>query len=257
MRMRGRWMWSLVMALFPVAVGAAPPVTCLEQAVIREQVEGQPALKGQQRICFDDKRIRNEMVWGKLRTVAIFDLAANRVQLIPGKDPEYVELSLPDYRQLVALRLSGIGLDDEQAQPSLKNSSETQTIHGWNCTRLDFKQAGRLPVHTELWVTREAGVDFAAWLRLMDAMGLTAAFGRLGSFVDQIDGLPVLVRTEQSVAGQRLVTTTELLRVTHPSDESALFELPAGLVRIEAGPIPVPEGDDGNPAGPPRPSQGG
>jgi hypothetical protein len=226
------------MALFPVGALAETAVVCLEQEVIREQVEGQPALKGQQRVCFDDRRIRNEMVWGNLRTVAIFDLTADRVQLIPGADPEYVELSLPDYRRLVALRLRGIGLNDETDPPRLRPSGETRQISGFACRKLEYEQAGRLPVRAELWVTRDSQVDFGAWLRLMSTMGLLEPLGRLGTLADQIDGLPVEVRADQMVAGQRLVTTTRLLRITQEAAGDALFELPAGLTRIDAGPLP-------------------
>lgn len=229
--------WLGLFGLAPAA-RAAGPVTCIEQEVVRERVEGQPALRGEQRICFDDQHIRNETSWGDLTTLAIFDLAAGRVAVVPGRDPQYVELSLADYRKLVTLRLSGVGLNDPDAKPVLTREPQTRQIGQWRCQLFVFEQAGRVPLRSELWVASDANLDFAAWVGLMERMGLVSALGRLGAFVGQIDGLPIETRTEQRVAGQRLVTTIRVLRIVAGVDEPGLFVLPEGHTRLEADPFP-------------------
>ncbi len=228
----------ICMLWLPPVTRAEQRQTLIEQDVVREQVEGQPAMRGKQRIWFTDEHIRNEIAFDDHVSVAILDLQADRIALIPGKEPQYVALGLDDYRRLVAMRLSAAGLNDDAAEPKLEKTGEVKKIGDWLCTRYVFEQGGRLPVKSELWVAADTGVDFAAWLRLMDALGLTRTLGRIGEFVGQIEGVPIEVRTEQTVFDQTLVTTTRVRKITFGPVDPALYQVPDGYERIEAGPIP-------------------
>ncbi len=226
------------------SVRAEQRQTLIEQDVVREKVDIQPAMHGKQRIWFTDKHIRNEIAYDEHVNVAILDLQADRIVLITGKEPQYIQLSLDDYRSLVAMRLAASGLNDDDAQPRLQKTEKTKQIGDWLCTRYLFEQGGRLPVKSELWVAADTGVDFAAWLGLMDAMGLTRTLGRIGGFAGRIEGIPIKVRTEQTIFDQTLVTTTRIRKITIGPVDPTLFQVPAGYERIEAEPLPGREEKD-------------
>jgi len=213
-------------------------MTCIEQEVVRERAEGQPAVKGEQRICFTDKKIRNEVRFGEKCSVALLDLDAGRIVLIPGQEPEYVELPIEVYRRLVALRLKGSGLNDPEVEPSLTSTQEIRQIGDWKCRKLIFEQTGRMQIHAELWVAQDAKIDFSAWLTLMDRLGLLGAVGRIGRVARQIEGLPIELRVEQAITDQKLVTTTRVERITTEPLDAGTFQIPAGYERVEAGPFP-------------------
>ncbi len=245
---RTRWM---VTAVGLLAAAAEPAVaeepaaaeqvaaTCIEQEVVRERTPGQPAIEGRQRICFTERVVRNEVRYGDQRTVSILDLANQRIALMPGPEPQVIELALSDYRRLVALRLSASGLNDPRAEPRLQPTGEVRQIGRWTCRQWMFEQDGPVPVRSELWLATEAELDFAAWLRLMQNLGLTAALGRLGDFVEQLEGLPIEMQTTMEVSDQKLVSTTRVRSIESGPMDAALFRVPADYERVEPGPMPA------------------
>ncbi len=240
------------------AVAQQPTMTCIEQVVVRERAEDQPALKGQQRICFTDKQISNEIRFGDKRSLALIDLDAGRIAVIPGAKPEYVELPLADYRRLVAMRLEGSGLNDPEAQPRLVTTDEQRRIGNWQCRKLVFEQDGLMKIRSELWVALDAPIDFAAWSALMDGLGLLGSLGRIGQVAGQIEGLPIEVRTEQTITDQRLITTTRVERISTEPIGADTFRIPTDYLRVEAGPIPgLTEPGSNDAADPPPAGQGG
>ncbi len=241
--MRAKWMppmlGVLAMAAAPVAAGEQIPATCIEQEVVRERTPGQPALQGLQRICFTDEAVRNEVRYGDQRTVSILDLRNDRIALMPGPEPQVIELALQDYQRLVALRLSASGLNDARVEPRLQPTGEVRRIGRWTCRKWVFEQDGPVPVRSELWLATAAELDFAAWLRLMRALGLTAALGRIGDFVEQLEGVPIEVHTAMEVSDQELVSTTRVRSIESGPVDAALFQVPADHERVAPGPMPA------------------
>jgi hypothetical protein len=227
------------MAAAPVAIADQVEATCIEQEVVRERTEGQPAVEGRQRICYTDQALRNEMRYGEQRTVAIIDLARKRISLMPGPEPQVIELALQDYQRLVAIRLSASGLNAPEAEPRLRATGTERTIGGWTCRQWVFEQDGPVPVRSELWLADEAELDFAVWLRLMQNLGLTAALGRIGDFVEQLEGVPIEVHTAMEVSGQELVSTTRVRSIESGPVDAELFRVPADYERVEPGPMPA------------------
>lgn len=235
-----------------------PTMTCIEQEVVRERAEDQPAVKGLQRICFTDEQISNEIRFGDKRSLALIDLDAGRIALIPGAKPEYVELPLSDYLRLVAMRLEGTGLNDPEVQPRLVTTDEQKRIGDWQCRKLQFEQDGRMKIRAELWIAKDTPLDFAAWAALMDRLGVLDALGRIGKVADGIQGLPIEVRTEQIMTDQKLVTTTRVTRISTEPVGADTFRVPANLERVEAGPIPgLPGPGPSGQSDPPPAGQGG
>jgi hypothetical protein len=222
--------------------------TCMEQEVVREQSMGQPALKGLQRICFSERFVRNQITFGEHESLAIMDLEKQRVVMVPGPEPQYVELPLKDYLRLVTMRLKGTGINDPEAKAGLERTDEEKQVGKWSCRKFVFTQDGRLPIRSELWVAETSQLDFAAWLRLMERLGLTQTLGRIGGFAEQLGGVPILVRTEQTVLDRTLTTTTRILHISLEAMSADQFRAPEGYTRLVTAPIPAAASEQTSPA---------
>ena len=207
--------------------------TYIEQEVVTEAVEGQPAMKGVQKIWFTRDKIRNEMSYGEETSVAIIDLAADRIVLIPSEEKQYIQMKLGAYQRAVSMRLAGAGLDDPEAKPKLQNTGEKKKIGEWECVKLVFEQGGKLPIKSELWVSKDTGIDFKAYMDLMKALGMKKMLGKISSFVESIEGYPVEVKTTQTQHGQEVISTVLVTKIALGPVDPALFKIPEGYKRID------------------------
>jgi hypothetical protein len=222
-----------LMVLLLAGPAAVEQGTYIEQEVVIEAVKGQPAMQGVQKIWFTKDKIRNEMSYGDETSVAIIDLAADRIVLMPSEEKQYIQMKLADYQRAVSMRLSGSGLDDPDAKPRLNNTGEKKKIKDWECVKVVFEQGGKLPIKSELWVSGDTGIDFKAYLDLMKALGMKKMLGRLSEFVESIDGYPVQVRTAQTQHGQEVISTVRVTRIAIGPVDPALFKIPEGYKRID------------------------
>ena len=230
--------FSGILLLLSFHALAEERATCIEQDVVREFSKGQPSIKGKQRICFTKTAIRNETTYDGYTTVAILDLKAGTIALIPGNQHEYVQMHLVDYRKLVKMRMGALGLNDSAEKLSVVKTDMVKTIRSWSCVLYTFEHGGKIPIKGQMWVTHHVGVEFKDWFALMDSLGLIAALGDLGKQAAEIDGLPISVRIEQTVFGQSLVTSTELTSVEVNQATDGLFVVPAGYKKMDVESIP-------------------
>jgi hypothetical protein len=161
------------------------------------------------------------------------DLAADRIVLMPSEEKQYIQMKLADYQRAVSMRLSGSGLDDPEAKPRLQNTGEKKKIKDWECVKFVFEQGGKLPIKSELWVSKDTGIDFAAYMRLMKSLGMQKMLGKLSEFVESIEGYPVQVKTTQTQHGQEVVSTVRVTRIAMGPVDPALFKIPEGYERID------------------------
>lgn len=230
---------SVSLLILTSAAGAAEQGTYIEQVVIKEAIAGQPAMRGKEKIWLTSTHIRHEIAFDENSSVSIFDLEGKRVYLIPSEEKQYIELSLDAYQRIVAMRLSGAGLNDPEANPRLEKTSEQKKIKEWPCTKYLFEQGGKIAVKSELWVSKETGVDFQFYMELMKKLGTEKMLGRLSEFVSRIDGYPVEVRTEQTQEGQTVISSHLVVKIAKGPVDPALFKVPAGCKRIEGGSLDV------------------
>lgn len=223
----------LVILLFDGPAAAVEPGTYIEQQVVTEAVEGQPAMQGVQRIWFTQDKIRNEMSYADETSVAIIDLAADRIVLMPSEEKQYIEMKLGAYQRAVSMRLAGSGLDDPEARPRLQNTGEKKKIRDWECVKVVFEQGGELPIRSELWVAKDTGIDFKAYMELMKSLGMQKMLGKLAEFVESIEGYPVQVKTTQTRHGQKVVSTVQVTKIALGPVDPALFKIPEGYKRID------------------------
>lgn len=207
--------------------------TYIEQEVVTEAVKGQPAMKGVQKIWFTKDKIRNEMSYGEETSVAIIDLAADRIVLMPSEEKQYIQMKLGAYQRAVSMRLAGSGLDDPEAKPKLQNTGEKKKIGKWECVKIVFEQGGKLPIKSELWVSKDTGIDFKAYMDLMKALGMKKMLGKISGFVESIEGYPVEVKTTQSQHGQEVISTVRVKKIALGPVDPALFKIPEGYKRID------------------------
>ncbi|MBN2494779.1 MAG: DUF4412 domain-containing protein [Deltaproteobacteria bacterium] len=227
------WILLALLGLPDSAARAAETGTYIEQEVIHEASQGQPAARAIQRIWFTDKHIRAETSFGEEDEVTLFDIARGRVLMLIA-DKRFVELSLADYQRIVAMRLGRTGLDAPGEDVNLEQTGQKRTIGAWKCELFRYSQGGRNALAIDLWVSQDAGLGFAAYLELMRRLGQEDTLGRLSDFADRVPGFPVELRIEQTVFGQKLVSTSRARKIaTGPTDPS-LFELPAGYQRLGA-----------------------
>ena len=223
----------MVVALVSCPVAAVEQGTYIEQEVVTEAVEGQPAMQGVQKIWFTKDKIRNEMSYGDETSVAIIDLAGDRIILMPSEEKQYIEMKLGAYQRAVSMRLAGTGLDDPEAKPKLNNTGEKKKIKDWECVKVVFEQGGKLPIKSELWVAKDTGIDFKVYMDLMKALGMKKMLGKISNFVESIKGYPVQVKTTQTQHGQKVVSTVQVIKIAIGPVDPALFKIPEGYLRID------------------------
>jgi hypothetical protein len=239
----------LVFLLFAAGVAevaAAEQGGYIEQALIRETTPGQPPMKGVQKIWFTENRLRSETSYGKKRSVTIVDLGRRRIILMPSSEKQYIEMKLSDYQRLVAMRLAHTNLASGPA-PRLVKTEEQKKIAGFNCQKFVFEQSGKTPLHGELWLSTEPGIDFKTYLGLMKKIGMQAILGRLSDLVDSLEGYPVELKIEQGLPGEKVTTTQRLLKTARGPVDPKLFAIPAGYKPVEDEKLPgaeIKKGDD-------------
>lgn len=202
--------------LHPIA-SAIENVTYIEQEVV-QTLGGQPENKTIQRIWYTDNMLRFETTSGKQSSIAIFDVKADRIYLMPTEEKQYLEVNIDDYRRIVAMQIASAGLTDETSQPKLIKTDEVKKIGDWRCRKIIFEQGGELSVKSELWVTKDVNMDFKAYLDLMKRIGIEKMLGRLTEYASAIDGYPVQVKTEQVVNRQHVTSRTRVTKIKRGAD---------------------------------------
>ncbi|HUU00623.1 MAG TPA: DUF4412 domain-containing protein [Myxococcota bacterium] len=241
---------SIALFVFLAAAGAAVAAAAeqgdyIEQSVIIEADGGQPPMKGVQKIWFTPDRLRSETTYGDKTSVTIIDLRRERIILMPSAEKQYIEMKLADYQRLVAMRLAHTDLGKGPA-PRLEKTEEQKKIAGFSCTKFIFEQSGKMPVHGELWVSAEPGIDFVTFLGLMKKMGMQVMLGRLSDLVDSLEGYPVELKIEQGLPGQKVTTTQRLIKAARGPVDPKLFTVPAGYRPIEDEKLPGAEKKKGD-----------
>jgi hypothetical protein len=216
--------------LHPIA-SAIENVTYIEQEMT-QALAGQPETKSIQRIWYTDAMLRFETRSGKQSTIAIFDLKADRVYLMPTEEKQYLEVKIDDYRRIVAMQVASAGLCDEKSQPKLTKTDEEKTIGDWRCQKIIFEQGGEIPVKSEVWVTKDIKINFQAYLDLMKKIGTEKMLGNLMECATSIDGYPVQVKTEQLVNRQRITSNLRVTKISVGPTDQNLFTVPAGYKRL-------------------------
>lgn len=213
------------------AAYAIDNVTYIEQEVT-QALAGQPETKTVQRIWYTDSLLRFETKSGKQSTIAIFDLKADRIYLMPTKEKQYLEVKIDDYRRIVAMQIASAGLGNEKSQAKLTKTDQEKTIGDWRCQKILFEQEGEVPVKSELWITKDTKMDFRAYLDLMKKIGVEKMLGSLTEYATSIDGYPVQVKTEQVVNHQRITFNLRVTKITVGQADQSLFAVPAGYKRL-------------------------
>lgn len=231
MRRWNPW-WTAGVWLLSLPAAATEAGTYIEQEITQSAVGKQPAMTGVQKLWIGKDRIRNETELADETSVAIFDFAAARVIMMPTDDKQYLEMKLDDYRRLVGMRLKSAGLADPKAEPRLVETGEEKTIGEYRCRKVVFEQGGRSPVRMELWLTREAPVDFAFFLDFMKKLGLDQSLGKLGELAGKLDGYPIEVATEQTIEKQIIRTGSKVRRIVSGPLDPALFRIPEGYKKL-------------------------
>jgi hypothetical protein len=226
-------LYVLSFLILSTQAAAVEKGTYIEQEVVTEAVKGQPAMRGVQKTWFTRDKIRNEVSYGDETSVAIIDLAADRIVLMPSEEKQYIQMKLEAYQRAVSMRLAGSGLDDPEAKPKLNNTGEKKKIGEWECTKLVFEQGGKLPIRSVLWVSKDTGIDFKAYMDLMKALGMKKMLGKISGFVESIEGYPVQVETTQTQHGQEVISTVKVTKIALGPVDPALFKIPKGYKRID------------------------
>ncbi|MBW1810922.1 MAG: DUF4412 domain-containing protein [Deltaproteobacteria bacterium] len=224
---------GLIAVLWTGQAMAVENGTYIEQSIEIEAVTGQPAIQGVQKIWYTATHIRNEMTYGEQTSISIFDLLKKRVILIPSDEKQYIEMSLEDYHRIVAMRLASTDLAAPEAEPVLTNTNQQKKIGEWQCTKYIFEQKGKLPVKSVLWVSKDPSIDFAAYLDLLQKMGIHKMLGKMAEFVGKIEGYPIVVQTELSQKGQKVVSSQRVLKIADGPVDPKLFMIPEGYQPIK------------------------
>ena len=45
---------------------------------------------------------------------------------------------------------------------------------------------GKLPIKSEMWVSKDTGIDFKAYMNLMKALGMEKLLGKIAEYVESI-----------------------------------------------------------------------
>jgi hypothetical protein len=226
-------LWIQVLLFSFVSIMAhAEDLFFIEQEVIREQARGQSVNKGLQRLWFDSRRIRNEMLFGEHLTVTVIDLDLKKILFFPFGKKQVIEMDLAQYQKLVAQRVAAAGVNDPEDKVDFKKTSKSRKILDGLCSQYLFEQSGSFAIHAEIWACQDTPVDFEDWWKLMRDLGLHRSLGRLGDKSMQIKGVPLEMRVQQIMSGQEMTTTVRVKKIARVPAEKHLFEVPTGYERL-------------------------
>jgi hypothetical protein len=139
-----------------------------------------------------------------------------------GKDAEEVEQGAEAGEGMVKMEI--------KVQPT----SETKKINNWNCKKYNLTMNTFMGLmNTEVWASEDLKVDkdlYAKYFTSLFSMmpGMQGGMGEMMKEIEKIKGVQVLSSGKQSIMGQTISSSTELLEFKNGTAPANLLKIPAG-----------------------------
>ena len=144
------------------------------------------------------------------------------------------------------------GTDDEEAagmmqmmqgmmkmEVTITPTNETKKIGKWNCKKyLQKIESFMGPMESEIWATEDIKIDMQMYAQyaasaMAKMPGMQAAAEAMMKEMKKIKGVPVLTKASNTVMGQTINSSTELLEAREGKAPAGTFELPKGYKKTK------------------------
>jgi hypothetical protein len=196
----------------------------MEQKVMTSGVMGQPARESINKSWISDNKIRQE--GDRELMIMRFDLG--KIWSVRPERKEYFEMTVEELKQLAKMGM--MMMQNAEMKMDIKKTDQTKKIKDWNCYEV-IVSSGMMTQH--MWLTNDLPFkknDFYSIYKNIPEFEELAQ-----KFYNQkdLDGFPVYTEVEMNMMGQKIKSTSELISIQKKKNASDLFELPAGLKKIE------------------------
>lgn len=235
------------LAVLVLGAGTAPEAASayIEQLVATGPIMGQPGRSSTHKIWIEGDKIRVEDSSTAMATILRKDKGV--LYMINPAKMTYSEMT---FEQLQALANMGLGMmggkAQEQPQVTIEKTGETAKIGDWNTSKVLVKVSGPIATEMTLWLSKDIALDMSTWVDLAQGMGMKVLVGDTMEQLATLEGYPVKQESKVTMMGMNVFSTTEL-KAFKPAagGDDSLYELPAGLTKVEGLP--------GMPAAPTQP----
>src|SRR6185503_8723287 len=139
-------------------------------------------------------------------------------------------IDLPlDMKKYVPADMAGMLDMMGQMKVTVTPTTETKKIKDWNATR--YTVTTSMPMGgsstQEMWVTKEVGVDPAAWPELFAAfLSANPMAGGMATEMKKVDGFPVLVETTRKMMNTEVKSREAVLKVEQKDAPADFYDVP-------------------------------
>jgi hypothetical protein len=161
------------------------------------------------------------------RTYSVVDLPVDWAKLVPSGDRE-------KFQQFVV---------ENQLKSSIKPSTETRKIRGWNTHRVDVEltNAQGLKVATQMWLTKELDL-YPAYNKMSGVLAsLQVSSADWSKKIGGLDGFPVYQETTVGVGGTSFNSREEVVAAETKEVPDVTYDPPAGFKPVPYDPFRAPQ----------------
>ena len=234
-----------ILVTLTLAAALSSPAWCSDLVVKKEKhtdaapVMNQPAQDSVEVTWIGKDRMRTEE--GERVTLVRADL--KKMYMLDTKAKTFSTLDLPfDLKKAMPAEMAPMM---EQMMGQMKvtvtPTTETKKIKDWNATR--YTVTVTMPMGgsstQEMWVTKEIGVDPAAWQDMYGAL-MSAANpmgGGMTAEMKKIDGFPVLIERTQKVMSSEIKSKEAVISVEQKEPAADFYDVPKDYIEKPFDPM--------------------
>jgi hypothetical protein len=219
---------------FLLAAALSGPAWCSDLVVTKEKHTDAATLMGQSQPAQDSQEVtwigkdRLRMQEGDRVTIVRTDL--KKMFLLDTKAKTFSALDLPlDMKKYLPAEMAPMMEMMGQMKVTVTPTAETKKIKDWNATRYTLTTSMPMGGSStqEMWVTKEIGVDPAAWQEMFAALlSVNPMGGGMAGEMKKVDGFPVLVEHTQKIMNSEIKSREAVLSVEQKEAPADFYDVP-------------------------------
>jgi len=159
------------------------------------------------------------------------------IPILLGKDSETAAMSGQDKEGAEAMQ--NMMKSMMKMEINITESGEKKTIRGWKCKKyLQTVETFMGPMNSEVWATEDIKLDYDLYAKFTAAMfaimpGMDDVIKKMFQEMKKIKGIPVLTTSSNTIMGQTVNSTMELLEFKEGKAPAGIFNLPPGYKKTD------------------------
>ena len=174
----------------------------------------------------------------------------NKIVFIDHTKKTWAEMVLN--QDAISDQMGGKDMDDEdkaafnqmmQGMSDIKititPTSETKKIGQWMCKKyIQSVEMFTGPMTSEIWATESLQLDHDLYNKFMTSMfakmpGMQKSMGKFAEEMKKIKGVAVLTTMKNTIMGNEMTSTTELIEFKNGTAPASVFQIPSGYKKIK------------------------